>query len=112
MIAFKLFRVRKTGTIGSLFINRSAVIDVGVWVEAEDHRTKNYAHRPGWHVCAKPEAPHLSLAGRVWYEVEIDDYQAIHRPQRQGGTWYLAQRMRVIRPLAVGVETVNYRRAA
>lgn len=98
MIAYKLLRVRKNGTLGPLFINRRQVIRPGVWLPAEDHPTKGYAHRPGWHVTAKPEAPHLSEKDRAWYVVAIRDYERIARPASQGGVWYLAERMRVIAP--------------
>lgn len=33
---------------------------------------------------------------RIWAKVEIEDYQAINRPESQGGTWVLANKMRVI----------------
>ena len=70
--AFKLFRTRKDGTLGPLFINMRLRIEPGAWYEAEDHPTKGFAHRPGWHCGDTPEAPHLSEEGRVWYEVEIE----------------------------------------
>jgi len=95
--AYKLLRLRKDGTLGPLFINRRQVIPVGQWLQAEDHPTKGYAHRPGWHCTAKPEAPHLSKKGRVWCLVEIEDYSEFRRPESQGGLWFLANHMRVIR---------------
>jgi len=96
MKAYKLFRKRKDGSIGPLFINRSMRIPLGEWLEAEDHPTKGYAHRPGWHCGAAPVAPHLSEKGRVWFEVEIEDYYDFPRPQHQGARWLIAQRMKVI----------------
>jgi hypothetical protein len=51
-IAYKLFRVRKDGTLGPLFINRPQRVPVGKALVAEDHPTKGFAFRPGWHVCA------------------------------------------------------------
>ena len=93
---YKLFRTRKNGTLGSLFINCRQVIPIGEWLEAEDHPTKGYAHRPGWHVTLKPVAPHLSMRGRIWYEVMVKDYMSLNRPKSQGGTWLLAQQMKVI----------------
>ena len=96
MRAYKLFNRRKDGTIGPLFIARKKRIPIGEWLEAEDHPTKGYAHRPGWHVGEKPVAPHLSEKGRVWYEVEIEDYYRFPRPQHQGTVWLIAQRMKVI----------------
>lgn len=97
MKAYKLMRMRKDGTLGSLFINKKAVIPLGVWLEAEDHPTKGYAHRPGWHCTFKPEAPHLTMRGRLWVEVEVEDYEVFERPINQGGKWILAKRMKAVK---------------
>jgi hypothetical protein len=99
MIAYKLLKQRKDGTIGPLFINRPLRIPIGVWLHAEDHPTKGYAHRPGWHVMSEPIAPHLTEKGRVWYQVKIEDFKPFTRPASQGGLWYLAQQMKLIRKL-------------
>jgi hypothetical protein len=96
MIAWKLFRQLKNGDIAPLFINKRLRLQSGVWYEAEAHRTKGFAFRPGWHVTAKPVAPHLSEKGRVWRMVEIEDFKVVERPPCQGGTWYLANRMLVL----------------
>ena len=96
MIAYKLLRVRRDLSLGPLFINRKQVIPIGEWLIAEAHRTKGYAFRPGWHAAPKPCAPHLSTKGRVWCRVEIEDYEELKRPESQGGTWWLAKRMRVL----------------
>ncbi len=100
MIAYKLFRQRKDGTLGPLFINARLRVPVGVWLEAEDHPTNGFARRPGWHCTLKPEAPHLSSnpAGsvRVWARVEIADFEYHNRPPSQGGRWVLAKRLKVI----------------
>ncbi len=96
MNAAKLLHIRKDGTLGSLFINRAAVIPVGVWLDAADHPTKGYAHRPGWHCMGSRFAPHLSEKGRIWLDVEIEEYVTHHVPQSQGSIWYLAQRMKVL----------------
>jgi len=101
MKAYKLLRVRSDGTIGPLFINRKQIISVGEWMTAEDHPTKGYAHRPGWHACMDVMAPHLRMGGRVWCEVEIDDYVELKRPKSQGTKWYLAKRMKIIRKLNI-----------
>lgn len=90
---YKLVRVRKDGSLGPLFINTRFRIPMRQWLRAEAHYTPGFAFRPGWHVTAKPWAPHLSKKGRVWAEVLIEDYQEIHRPERQGGLWYLAWRI-------------------
>ena len=96
-IAYKLFRQRKDGTLGPLFINRRLKVVPKKWYKAEAHRTKGYAFRPGWHTCAKPEAPHLSKKNRVWCKVEITGVKEFERPAAQGGLWYLANRMRVLK---------------
>lgn len=95
--AYKLVHLRKNGTLGPLFINRRQILPIMEWMEAEDHPTPGYAHRPGWHVIEKPNAPHLSMKGRVWVLVEVKDYVDLKRPESQGGVWWLAKWMRIIR---------------
>jgi hypothetical protein len=97
--AYKLFRIRANGTLGSLFIGRKATIPLGQWLEAQDIPTKGYAHRPGWHCTLEPIAPHLSKKSRVWCEVEIADWKEHPRPENQGGVWFIAQKMKVNRIL-------------
>lgn len=94
--AYKLFRVRKNGTIGSLFINRKAILPIGEWLEAKPYKTKGFAFRPVWHCTKKPNAPHLGMEGRAWYKVEIQAYTEHIRPKNQGGMWYLAHRMKIL----------------
>lgn len=96
MKAWKLLRQRRDGTLGPLFINRRQVVTPGEWLAAEDHPTKGYARRPGWHVAPEPLAPHLSTKGRVWREVLIEQFTELVRPKSQGSKWYLAQRMMVL----------------
>lgn len=96
MKAYKLMRRRKDGSLGSLFINRKLIIPPRRWLKAEDHPTKGYAQRPGWHCCFAPIAPHLSTKGRVWVEVEVKDFEVYNRPERQGGRWILANKMKVL----------------
>lgn len=93
---YKLFRLRKDGTIGPLFINRRLVIPFGEWLPAESHPTKGYAYRPGWHATLTPTAPHLSEKGRVWCRVALDSVTEYNRPESQGGTWLLANNMMVL----------------
>jgi hypothetical protein len=97
--AYKLIRKLKDGTLSPLFINKKSRILFDVWLEAEAHPTKGFAFRKGWHCTLKPEAPHLSTKGRVWVEVEVEDFEYFTRPESQGGTWVLAQKMKVIREL-------------
>lgn len=99
MIGYKLFRKRKDGTYGPLFINARQRLVLGVAYEAEDHPTKGYAHRPGWHVCGQPRAPHLSERGRVWCRVEFEPTETLDRPESQGGRWYLGSRLQIIEEL-------------
>jgi hypothetical protein len=99
MIAFKLLRKRRDGTLGPLFINRQQWIHSGIWLTAESHPTKGFAVRPGWHCTLKPLAPHLSMKGRVWCLVVVDDCVEYTRPARQGGKWVLAQNMYLVTEL-------------
>jgi hypothetical protein len=97
--AYKLMRRRANGTLGPLFINCRQIVPFGKWLPAEDHPTKGYAHRPGWHVTLTPEAPHLSMRGRVWVQVRVraKGLQELHRPRAQGGKWLLATWMKAER---------------
>ena len=100
MIGYKLFRKRKDGTYGPLFINKRLKLVPGTVYEAEDHPTKGFAHRPGWHVCSKPIAPHLRQGGdRVWCLVDFSRTATIDRPAAQGGIWYLGSFMMIIREI-------------
>jgi hypothetical protein len=33
---------------------------------------------------------------RIWVEVEIEDFEYYNRPESQGGTWVLAQNMKIV----------------
>jgi len=96
MIAYKLVRKMKDGTLASLFINKKDRLPIGKWIEAESHPTKGYKYRKGWHCLLKPEAPHLTEKGRTWVKVKIDNYEFFDRPESQGGRWVLAQKMKVL----------------
>jgi hypothetical protein len=104
MIAYKLLRQRRDGSLGSLFIHRRARLPIGVWLMANAYPTKGYALRPGWHACAAPHAPHLSVKDRVWYRVELDGWRTYPVPRAQGGVWYVAQHMRLVEPVREGVQ--------
>jgi len=86
----------KDGSLASLFINKKKRIPLNTWLTAEEHKTKGFAVRKGWHCTLKPIAPHLSMRGRVWVEVEVEVVEYIERPINQGGTWVLAQRMKIL----------------
>jgi len=106
MKAYKLLKVRKDGTIGPLFINATARLPIGEWLQAEHHHSKKgFAYRPGWHCTFTPHAPHIKLTdNRAWYEVEIHDYRTYDRPESQGGAWILANMMKIVRRLKQEVE--------
>jgi hypothetical protein len=93
--AYKLFRLRKDGTLGPLFIGVTIRVPIGQWVKARAIRTSGFAFRPGWHACSRPEAPHLSMRGRVWCEVSLKGVKEHRRPASQGGLWYTAQWLRI-----------------
>ena len=99
--AYKLLRQRRNGTLAPLFINCRQIIPLKTWLAAEDHPTKGYAHRPGWHAAAAPVAPHLRTTGqdRIWCKVLLRGWLTLARPAAQGGVWYLAERMKVLRRL-------------
>lgn len=101
MKAYKLFKVRKDGSIGSLFMDAARKLPIGEWLRAEDHNRKGFARRLGWHALANPSAPHLKneLASgekRAMFEVEIEDYSEFERPENQGGKWFLANRIKIL----------------
>lgn len=102
MIAYKLMRKRKDGTLGSLFINCKQRYEIGRLYESESHPTSGYKYRPGFHCCSTPVAPHLSKKGRVWVVVDIPPTsEKISRPAHQGGVWYLAEAMFLLEELNV-----------
>ena len=97
MIAYKLFRVLKSGEITSLFINKKRKLPYNEWLFSESFPTKGYAIRPYWHCTSKPFAPHLSEKGRIWLKVDMLDYTEYIRPESQGGIWYLANIIKIIK---------------
>ena len=113
MKAYKLLRTKKDGKLYPLFINKTVETPIGEWMIAECHPTKGFAVRQGWHCCFKPIAPHLKTElktgeKRVWVECEVEDFESYNRPESQGGTWILAQRMKINRMLTMEeVEQIN-----
>jgi len=95
MIAYKLVRQLKDGQLSPLFINKKSRLPIGEWMESENHPTNGFKERQGWHCTLTPVAPHLSKKKRVWVEVEIKDYEYYNRPESQGGTWVLADKMKI-----------------
>lgn len=105
MKVYKLFRLAKNGKLYPLFINRQQETVIGIWLKAECYPTKGFAVRKGWHCCFKPYAPHLKLElkngeKRVWVECEARECETYNRPESQGGTWVLAQELKVLRILS------------
>ena len=97
MIAYKLFRVKKNGEITPLFINKTTSLKVGEWLSAECHPTKGFKIRPVWHCTSQPFAPHLSTKGRKWFKIEMEEFSKFNRPLAQGGLWYLANKIKIIK---------------
>jgi len=97
MIAYKLLRLLKDGSITPLFINKGKKLPIGKWMDAEPHPTKGYKFRPYWHCTSEPIAPHLSLKNRKWYVVEIENFTIFKRSKFQGGVWYLAEKMKILK---------------
>ena len=112
---YKLFRLRKDGSLGPLFIGAKQRINLGEWMEAQDIPTQGYARRPGWHSGELPYAPHLSEKGRVWCECEVFDivrysramrevprygWYPFKRPSNQGGEWIISGNLKVNRILS------------
>ena len=103
MRAYKLVRrLPSTSALRSLFIDAMTDRPLGVWRQAEFHPTKGFEARFGWHCTHYPIAPHLSMKGRVWVEVELDgDIEVKDRPACQGGRWLLGKgRMKINRILS------------
>jgi len=96
MIGYKLFHQRKDGSLGPLFINRKQRLKLHEVYEAEEHPTKGYAFRPGWHICQYKSAPHLSTKNRVWALVWFNEYTTHKRPATQGNLWYTANQMEIL----------------
>lgn len=99
MKAYKLVRLLKNGDLAPLFINKTQRLELNKWLKSECHPTKGFAVRQGWHCTLKPEAPHLTTKDRIWVEVEVKDIEYFDRPESQGGTWVLADQIRITKIL-------------
>lgn len=126
MVSYKLLRQRRDGSLGPLFINSKLRLDPQTcWLPAENHPTRGFKQRPGWHSGRLPHAPHLTEKGRIWCEVELPDFEYTpdshpelftkagdmncipvngfyrwQRPERQGGEWFISGAIRIIRTLS------------
>lgn len=109
MRAYKLFRVRRDGSLGPVIINRGQRIETGKWLKFEDHsdkaRSYGVAIRPGFHATKEPHAPHLTNGSkqaiadnRTWFVVELQKVRAEHRGVDGGSDWYVAEKMKVLHP--------------
>jgi len=96
MLAYKLFRQLKSGEITSLFINNTRRLPLNEWLNAECYPTKGFSVRPYWHCTEKPEAPHLTNKGRIWFKIDMEDFEVFERPVSQGGKWFLAKKIKII----------------
>ena len=115
MIAYKQFRIDKSGNLHPLFVNTQEVIPVGEWITAKegernaDGKVKSklgsLAYRPGWHLSEAPYAPHIGIKenGKIKY-MKPDTVWAMckvktdinYTPEAQANGWrngkYSAQR--------------------
>ena len=101
IIAYKLFRERKDGSIGSPFINKKQRLELNTPYLAKAYNKSGFKFRPGWHCCQNPIAPHIktnpkSGEKRVWYKVAITDVTVIERSEKYGGNWLLAQNLTIL----------------
>ena len=96
MIAYKLFRKLKDGSLHSLFINKRVNLPINKWLAAETFPTKGFKIRHGWHCCPKKNAPHLSKKNRVWKKIEIKGYETLIKSNHQGSKWFIAKKMRIL----------------
>ncbi|MCG5526868.1 hypothetical protein LRF89_06695 [Halorhodospira sp. 9621] len=101
-LGYKLMRRMGDG-YAPLYFCRSHRYQLGDWQEAVDGgRKRGYAHRPFFHICQAPDAPHIRLrAPRVWLLCEFQPHQVFPRPSSQGGDWFLAKWMRLLREVAL-----------
>ena len=100
MLAYKLMR-KKKGLIYPLFIDKKQPTPMDEWLEAKCIPTKGFAVRKGWHCCFEPKAPHLKIKlangeQRVWVKVLVRKWESYDRPESQGGTWILAQKIFIL----------------
>lgn len=86
---YKLFEQDPDGNLYALFIDKKTVMPVDEWLQAENHPTKGFSNRPGYHIGEGiPSAPWLmSFDGtyksqrskywrrvwaEVWYVADVD----------------------------------------
>ena len=98
----KLFKQRKDGTLGPLYIGSKQRIDSkgGEWLPFDEKLSKKgFGERPGWHAPTK-EAPHIKTDAkgqdRVVRDVALRNWTMFPRPASQGSEWFLAGEMMVL----------------
>jgi len=115
MLAFKQFRIDKSGNLHPLFVYANETIPVGEWITAKegernaDGKVKSklgsLAYRPGWHLSEAPYAPHIGIKENgkikymkpdtVWAMCEVKDL-VDYTPEAHENGWrngkYSAQR--------------------
>ena len=93
MIAYKQFRMDKSGNLHPLFVFANETVPVGKWLVAkpgiltDNGKVKSklgpLAYRPGWHLSEVPYAPHIGVKENgvirymrpdtVWAMCEVND---------------------------------------
>ena len=98
----KIFKVRKDGTLGPLFIGAKQRIDSkgGEWLPFNEKLSrKGFGERPGWHA-PTTVAPQIKTKAkgqeRVVRDVALRNWTVYPRPVSQGSEWYLAGEMMVL----------------
>ena len=101
MIAYKVLRRRKSGTLGSLYINKGAVLPVGEWLDAELHVTKGYQPQIGWTAYCNAVPP-ISMKGRELWEVDLGG-NAKTEWSSYTASWMfvVSPRMKILRPVCI-----------
>ena len=98
----KLFKQRKDGTLGPLYIGSKQRIDSkgGEWLPFDEKLSKKgFGERPGWHA-PTTVAPQIKAKTknqeRVVRDVALRNWTMFPRPASQGSEWYLAGEMMVL----------------
>jgi hypothetical protein len=85
----------------SLYIGKPKRYKKRTWYTAEVNPTKGFSLRKGFHCSAKPSAPHIKpKENLVWVKVKIKNHYPFERPDSQGGLWYIAQRMKILKEVS------------
>lgn len=105
MIAYKLVRKTRTGSLHPLFINRNMTYEIGQTCIAENHKKAGFSERPGFHCVPLPTAPHLKMnlssgEKRVWVRVSVNGYEMHNNVVHKDSLWILANEMTVKKELS------------